>query len=492
MKIQTALGEFLASTVSIQGKQVYKILSIPYAKGELFSPSTPIESYTGTINSLQSKCFPQRKIPRFANVFLKHHMMRKEFATDTDEQTKDAFVLNVFTESTEGKRPVLVFIHGGGDYGSGTTPIYDGSYLAGQGLVVVCVTYRMGLAGYLPIFENGQANCNRALKDQQNALLWVRKNIGHLGGDVENICLMGHSGGALSSLNQFLNPTSQKLFDKLILCGGPLPTAISREEGEQVYKDFLEANRLQSAEELQKLSIAQIRKLKFRKYMKEVVDGDFFPQDPKAILEEGNFPNIPVLLGANSDEFSMIEMPMMYKAMGILRKEKGLEKHLEKRYGELSLPLQLALEPEAENPVDLQMKILELGLFHSVSYKLVQKFAEKNPVYAYRFCYVPNLYNGLRGAYHGAEVAMFFHNLDKMNIYITEENKQEMEWVTEDWLSFVKTGKIPQREHYQEKQEIILYDGAPHMMAFPHAELIEKLLQSDVYETSFAKFLENR
>lgn len=492
MKIQTALGDLLVSTIEVKGKSVYKILSIPYAKGELFAPSRLIESYTGTINSLQSKCFPQRKIPRFANVFLKHHMMRKEFSTDADEQTKDAFVLNVFTESLEGKRPVLVFIHGGGDYGSGTTPIYDGSYLASQGLVVVCITYRMGLAGYLPIFENGQVNCNRALKDQQNALLWVRKYIGHLGGDAENICLMGHSGGALSSLNHFLNLTSQKLFDKLILCGGPLPTAIPQETGEQVYEDFLKANRLLSAEELRKLSIPEIRKLKFRKYMKEVIDGDFFPQDPKEVLEEGNFPNIPVLVGANSDEFSMIEMPMMYKAMGILPKEKGLKKHLEQRYGELSQPLQEAFRKEAKTPVDLQMKILELGLFHSVSYKLVQKFAEKNPVYAYRFCYVPNLYNGLRGAYHGAEVAMFFHNLDKMNITITEENMQEMEWITEDWLSFVKTGSIPQREHYQEKQQIIMYDGVPHMTAFPHAKLIEKLLQSDVYETSFAKFLENR
>ena len=119
------------------------------------------------------------------NRFLKMPMMRPEILTNTDKTSDDAFVLNIWTSGTEEKKPVLVFLHGGGfTYGSGTTPLYHGKYLAAKGIVVVTVNYRLGIAGYLPVVKaDGTFSANRGFYDQQCALRWVRKHIALFGGD---------------------------------------------------------------------------------------------------------------------------------------------------------------------------------------------------------------------------------------------------------------------------------------------------------------------
>ena len=62
--------------------------------------------------------------------------------------TEDCLFLNVFTISTSGSKPVLVWIHGGGNV-DGESNDYDGSKLATGGplgvpTVVVTMNYRSG------------------------------------------------------------------------------------------------------------------------------------------------------------------------------------------------------------------------------------------------------------------------------------------------------------------------------------------------------------
>jgi para-nitrobenzyl esterase len=488
------MGKFVAAETGGDGQKVYRVLSVPYAKARRFELPQRIDSYPANeiVNSEKSYCFPQRKIPELMNVFLKHHMMRSEFLTKRDIQTEDAFVLNIWTSGTDTAKPVLVYLHGGGDYGSGTSPIYDGTHLAQLGIVVVTVTYRVGLFGYLPVYEGDQLSCNRAAFDQQAALQWVKRNIGLLGGDSDNITLMGQSGGSLSALNQFLNPVSNQLFNKLILCGGPLPTAIKKEGTREAYEQLLRASGLHSLDDMRALSPKKMLKLRAKNALSDVIDGEFFTEDPKEALKSGAFPRIPVLIGSNGDEFSMIEMPMFYKAMGIVTKEKNLRKTLSAKYGDCADMLAQAFTPEASDIVDLQIKILETAVFHSACLNILKAISTKGSAYGYRFHYVPNLYNGLRGAYHGAEVAMFFDNLDKMHVQITSKNRTEIEILQKDWLSFIKTGLIPNRSLFHETGKITVYDTEVQGIPFPHASLIEALNDTDIYENVFREYLKNR
>ena len=68
----------------------------------------------------------------------------------------DGLWLNVWSPALDdAKRPVMVFIHGGGyAWGSSADPLYDGANLARRGpVVVVSLDYRIGALGYLDLSE---------------------------------------------------------------------------------------------------------------------------------------------------------------------------------------------------------------------------------------------------------------------------------------------------------------------------------------------------
>src|SRR5262249_37510236 len=66
--------------------------------------------------------------------------------------SEDCLYLNVWTgaKSAAERRPVMVWIHGGAlTRGSGSTAVYDGEALAGKGVVLVTINYRLGVFGFL-------------------------------------------------------------------------------------------------------------------------------------------------------------------------------------------------------------------------------------------------------------------------------------------------------------------------------------------------------
>lgn len=115
MIINTPIGKFYANKIEEERKDVFEILSIPYAKAGRFEKPKKIESYPEgeIINRRESICFPQRRIPEFATVLFKNPLLRPEFMVNDDIQTEDAHVVNIWTSGLEEKKPVLVFIHGG-------------------------------------------------------------------------------------------------------------------------------------------------------------------------------------------------------------------------------------------------------------------------------------------------------------------------------------------------------------------------------------------
>ena len=106
--------------------------------------------------------------------------------------------------------------------------------------------------------------------------------------------------------------------------------------------------------------------------------------------------------------------------------------------------------------------------------------------------YIPNLYNGLRGSYHGADLAFFFGTIDKMNIDITDENKRATVLIQKDWLEFVRSGKIDGRPLFNEKGEIIEYDKEIRAIPFPHEKLIHQVQNSGIGDRLRKEYINNR
>jgi triacylglycerol lipase len=88
------------------------------------------------------------------------------------------------------KRPVLLFVHGGGFVGGDKHgPFYPDNitaWAAKQGMVGVNIDYRLAPKAPWPA----------ASQDLASALRWVRANIAQYGGDPDRIVLWGHSAGA--------------------------------------------------------------------------------------------------------------------------------------------------------------------------------------------------------------------------------------------------------------------------------------------------------
>ncbi|MFC9247452.1 carboxylesterase/lipase family protein [Streptomyces sp. NPDC057136] len=134
---------------------------------------------------------------------------------------EDILTVNIWTPGGEGDAlPVLVWIHGGAYVlGSSAQPDFDGAALAGQGLVVVTLNYRLGFEGFghVPAAE-GEDACpdNRGLLDQIAALEWVRDHIAAFGGDPGRVTVAGQSSGATAVACLMVMERARGLFHRAV------------------------------------------------------------------------------------------------------------------------------------------------------------------------------------------------------------------------------------------------------------------------------------
>jgi para-nitrobenzyl esterase len=145
-----------------------------------------------------------------------------------DPQSEDCLFLNVWTPSTSGKRPVMVWLHGGAwRTGHGAVAGTNGARLAQRGdVVVVTVNYRLGALGWLAHPDLADpatgAAANWGLQDQLAALRWVQANIAAFGGDPGNVTLFGQSAGGSSTASIAQDPRNTGLLHRAIIESGSL------------------------------------------------------------------------------------------------------------------------------------------------------------------------------------------------------------------------------------------------------------------------------
>jgi para-nitrobenzyl esterase len=147
--------------------------------------------------------------------------------------SEDCLFLNIWTPALRdgGKRPVMVYIHGGAySSGSGSSPLYDGTHLCQRGnVVVVTLNHRLSLFGYLSLGRFGMKQFadsgNVGQLDLVLALQWVRDNINEFGGDPSNVMLFGQSGGGAKIATLMAMPTASGLFHRAITMSGQQLTA---------------------------------------------------------------------------------------------------------------------------------------------------------------------------------------------------------------------------------------------------------------------------
>ncbi|XP_058463652.1 glutactin-like [Malaya genurostris] len=132
---------------------------------------------------------------------------------------EDCISLCVYTKDLSGKKPVIVYIHGGGFY-SGSAAQHPPEYLLEKDIVLVVPQYRLAALGFLST-KTENIPGNAGVQDVLLAFQWVQKYISHFGGDPKQVTAFGQSAGAaIISALTFSPVTKESLFGKVIYNSG--------------------------------------------------------------------------------------------------------------------------------------------------------------------------------------------------------------------------------------------------------------------------------
>ncbi|XP_073990072.1 carboxylesterase 4A isoform X2 [Rhodnius prolixus] len=408
-------------------------------------------------------------------------------------QDEDCLQLNVWTaESSLNYRnsPVVIFLEGEG-FVTGYPGRFPGQDLAAEGIVIVSVSYRLNVFGFLCL-EHGGARGNVGLLDQYLALLWVRENIDAFGGDSRSVTLMGHSAGAASIGYHMVSPRTQGLFHRVIVMSGSAtsPWAMSKHPSNSSFEiarslgclsrrpySVLSCLRSKSSSEILKAYETQYMNGNWSELPLPVVDKflpeieQYLPIKPIEALKKGDFLKIPVITGVTRNEGSLV----VSQLTDLLQHGYSQLKHL---FVTSVIPSILSKYnfTNSHNIKELKAILnwyyidsIKEGDVMALITKLIDIYSDtqfraphmrqllylsditnnpRNTVYAYEFDQEDNhLYRNLNisGSGHGEELLMLFSpslikSIGRLRLTSSEERLSNM--MKRYWLEFIRKGNI--------------------------------------------------
>ncbi|MFC7814071.1 carboxylesterase/lipase family protein [Streptomyces sp. NPDC057367] len=401
--------------------------NIPYAApprgADRFAPPRPHEPWHG----VRDATMPGPTAPQ-AERRLGDIDMTPYFGTGWS-RGEDYLTVNVFTPATGAHDlPVMVFVHGGGFVaGSTRATLYDGSAFARDGVVLVTLNYRLGIAGFLDL---PGAPANRGLLDVVAALRWVRENVAAFGGDPHNVTLFGQSAGATVVGGVLATPEAAGLFRRAIVQSGSGLGAFTPEQAARVTKaagDALGIEPLADAfaripderlvEAAGKLAGIDLR---------TGTHGDpliglspfslVLDTQPAVSVAAGGDADVDLLIGTNTEEGNLYLVPVGKYATSTAADvdETAARSHPD--------PSRLVETYRASRPgasfAELRSAIMADALFGVGSRALADAHAVRPrcATYAYEFAWRSRALGGELGAAHGVELPFVFDLTDRAEL----------------------------------------------------------------------------
>uniref|UniRef100_A0A1B6JSG6 Carboxylic ester hydrolase n=1 Tax=Homalodisca liturata TaxID=320908 RepID=A0A1B6JSG6_9HEMI len=391
--------------------------------------------------------------------------------------SEDCLYLNVYTKklSSNAKLPVMVYLHAGGYAAvTGNSNVEGPQYLLEKDIVLVTINYRLGALGFVCTNDSILPG-NYGMKDQVEALKWVKENILSFGGDPDRVTLFGYSAGGASVTLHMVSPLSKGLFHRAIAMSG---TATS---GWAVNRDPLTlASRLthnlgcpssdprliyaclmkHSAEEI----VNATRKIKdfeftpialFAPVVEEGPDA-FLTADPFHLLQTGLFSEVPLILGVTKKEFAARGYYVLLNAT--LTEEfndkfdtSAPVEFMYERKGEKSRAISAAIRKFYVNnqPISnrTRTRFMEIYTDSLITFSVVQTaqlIAAKSsqPVYLYLFDYA-GMYSHqyIPGvAHHDDLIYLFYISTLFPEFNATDTDAVMVRTLTSIWTNFATTG----------------------------------------------------
>ncbi len=347
-------------------------------------------------------------------------------------QSEDCLRLNVWTPALDnGKRPVLVWFHGGGySRGSGGSSAYDGINMASRGDVVsVTVNHRLNVFGYAALggvlggvlggdFERAG---NAGMLDLVLSLEWVRDNIERFGGDPDNVMIFGESGGGAKVSTLLAMPGAAGLFHRAVIQSGPALRVSTTESATITARHLLDelgigkgdvdklrkvpADRLLAASGAAGARAARDGGAGFRP-----VIGPDIPNHPFDPIGSEASASVPVMIGSNLHERTLF---VAHDRELFELDDPGLTERTRRIYGE---DAEEVLDTYRSAYADLGASDLYFVLasdgtrFRSIQLAEAKIKRGGAPTYMYRFDWLSPAWEGRFRAAHAFEIPFVFGN----------------------------------------------------------------------------------
>jgi len=355
---------------------------------------------------------------------------------------EDMLRVNVWTPGVNDgkKRPVLVWIHGGG-YASGSSQelrMYDGERLAREhDVVLVSMNHRLNVFGFLDLSQiGGEAyakSSNASMLDLVQSLEWVRDNIANFGGDPGSVTIFGQSGGGGKVTTLMAMPAAKGLFHKAVAMSGSFIATSTRDSAKQLATLVMKELGLGPSDvaKLHKVSVdallnagmaAQQKQSPFRfpppgvppvlsLGWQPVVDGNVLPENPFEKAAPALSANIPFLVGNTFHEFvTGIDKP---KATAMTWDEVSAQ--FTPQIAGRTAPTIAAYRAAFPSAKPFEVAgLIGADLFRRGTILETERKAAQNgaPVYAYWFGWKTPVLDGRPLAFHCQDLAFWFDNID--------------------------------------------------------------------------------
>jgi para-nitrobenzyl esterase len=405
---------------------------------------------------------------------------------------EDYLTVNVWTPepASTARLPVMVFVHGGGFVaGSNRSALYDGTAFARDGVVLVSVNYRLGIAGFLDV---PGAPANRGLLDVVEALRWVNENIAGFGGDPGNVTVFGQSAGATIVGALLGHQPAHGLFGRAIVQSGSGLGAFSPEQAARVTRAAAEVLGIEpNVDRFAEISDERLVDAAGKLAGVDLRIGDQFDpllglspfslvldEQPAQAVAAGHGAAVDLLIGVNSEEGNLYLAPFGNYSGSTAADVTAVAERAHSAPAELVEAYRKS-RPQATE-AELRSAITGGGLFGSGTSALAEAHATQHPAagtYSYEFAWRSQALRGELGATHTVELPFVFSNTALTQLHGENAILGPVAPPTElaarmhrSWIDFAATGS-PGWDRYDNDRRATMIIDAEWTVAEDHRPL---------------------